>query len=80
MARAQLTKAQLTGIRNVFSTFDRNGDGTVSVTEIGDVMKKLGRYLSDEELKEKVALMDKNGSGKVEFDEFVEVKYFTSYF
>lgn len=75
MAAAQLTNAQVAGIRNVFKSFDRNGDGTVSVAEIGDVLRKLGRNLTDEELQHKIALMDKNGSGRVEFEEFIDVSF-----
>ncbi len=41
----------VTEYREAFSMFDQNGDGSISATELKNVMKQLGQDMSDQELK-----------------------------
>jgi hypothetical protein len=56
-----------------FSAFDLDGDGTITVAEIGDAMKKLGHNPSEDTLKKIVAEFDENSNGTIDFDEFCDL-------
>ena len=53
--------------------FDKDGDGTVSTKELGAVMRSLGNNPTQEELEELIDDADRDGSGSVDFGEFVEL-------
>ena len=46
----ELTEQQKEEFRAMFSLFDKDGDGTVSTSELGTVMKTLGQNPTEEEL------------------------------
>ena len=61
-------------IRQAFRAFDSNGDGFISRSEFKKVMQKQkGRYfcVKEEQLDAMIAQYDRNGDGKVDYDEFV---------
>lgn len=61
-------------LRRVFATFDENGDGLISRTELGTLMAKLdGVGVTEEELTSMMESADKNGDGLVNFEEFMEL-------
>jgi hypothetical protein len=43
------------------------------VAEIGEMLQKCGMQLSPEELNEVVAEFDEDGSGAIDFDEFLQI-------
>ena len=47
--------------REAFSLFDKNGDGTVSTSELGTIMRSLGQTPTEAELRDIIANVDKNG-------------------
>ena len=47
---AQLTDEQMAECQEVFSMFDKNGDGTISISELGLIMRKLGLSPTEAEL------------------------------
>jgi calmodulin len=47
--------------KQAFHVFDKDGDGTISVKELGIVMRSLGQNPSDEELKEMIDEVDTDG-------------------
>ncbi len=51
--------------------FDKDGDGNISVLELGTVMRSLGMNLTDSEVNDIVAEYDADGSGTIEFEEFI---------
>lgn len=53
--------------------FDPNGDGHISSSEIGTVMKSLGEDIPGYKLRDIVQQLDKNKNGTIEFKEFLEV-------
>lgn len=57
--------------REAFSLFDKNGDGTIEVDELGDVMRSLGHHPTLQELKEMIREADIDGDGSIDFNEFL---------
>jgi calmodulin len=49
-----------------FEVFDKDGSGTITTSELKDVLRSLGENLTDEELDEMVKLTDKNGDGVID--------------
>jgi len=47
--------------RQAFLLFDRDGDGTISTTELGAVMRSLGQDPSDAKLQEIIDEVDVDG-------------------
>ena len=41
--------------------FDKNGDGHISVEELGDAMKQAGQVMTNEELTDMIQAVDRNG-------------------
>jgi len=70
---SNLSKAQLKEFREAFGFFDKDGDGYITTEELGIVMRSLGQFASEEELKEMLKEVDINGDGLFSLDEFVEI-------
>ena len=51
--------------------FDKDGSGNIDINELRDAMKALGIYLTRAQLKDEMKKMDTDGSGTVEFEEFL---------
>ena len=69
----KITDEQLESFKETFMMFDKDGDGTVSTKELGAVMRSLGNNPTQEELEELIDDADRDGSGSVDFGEFVEL-------
>jgi len=63
-------------LQAVFQKFDANGDGKISRSELGMLMKSLGCPASDEELRLMVSVADSDGDGFIDFSEFAELNSF----
>ena len=50
-----------TEISDAFKMFDKNGDGQISVEELGEAMKQAGQEMTDDELKDMIKAVDRNG-------------------
>ena len=48
-------------ISDAFKLFDKNGDGQISVEELGEAMKQAGQEMTEEELKDMIKAVDRNG-------------------
>ena len=70
-AMSKLTKDQIQDFLEAFEIFDKDGDGTISVSELGIVLRSLGQNPSDEEIEEMIKAVDKDGNGHCERDEFL---------
>ena len=54
----------------MFGSADKSGDGILDRGEIAEVATSLGSKLSAKELDKAMAIMDEDGSGEVDFEEF----------
>jgi len=69
----QFTEEQIAEFKEAFSLFDKDGDGCITTKELGTVMRSLGANPTEAELKEMIAEVDADGSGTIEFHEFVNM-------
>ena len=72
-----LTAGQTRQVREAFTLFDTDGDGTIDATELKVAMRALGfAPQEDGEIEDEIARMmadiDGDGSGTIDFDEFLE--------
>lgn len=62
MAQVQeFSTEQLEELREAFKIFDKDGDGTISVTEIKEIIAKRGDNFTDAEIAELMAKVDTDG-------------------
>lgn len=52
-------------------TQDKDGDGSITASELGVVMKGMGQNPTDTELQQMINEVDADGNGKIDFAEFV---------
>ncbi|XP_042464040.1 calmodulin-like [Zingiber officinale] len=68
-----LSEEQITEFQEAFCLFDRDGDGRITLEELGAVIKSLGQSPSEEELREMIQEIDADGNGTIEFGEFLNL-------
>ena len=71
MSTDQLTEEEIAEFKKAFSLFDKDEDGTISARELGVVMKALGQNPSQAELQALIDEVDVDGSGTVDFPEYL---------
>ena len=73
-ALANLSDSELRAkLRPIFDKFDVDGSGMVSPDEIATMVKMLKMQMTDEQLVQLMVDADPDGSGEIDFDEFVAV-------
>ncbi|XP_063700635.1 troponin C-like [Culicoides brevitarsis] len=60
-------------LRQVFMIFDKANKGYLELAEFKSVLKEIEPELPDQELDDIVDEVDADGSGRIEFEEFLEV-------
>jgi len=60
-------------LREAFRLYDKEGNGYINVSDLRDILRALDDNVSEEELDEMIAEIDTDGSGTVDFDEFMEM-------
>ncbi|KAG8530281.1 uncharacterized protein KY384_004783 [Bacidia gigantensis] len=68
-----LPEEQMEGLKAAFQLFDDNGDGEITVHELGAVMRQLGLKPSDTELEDLMNEIDTDRSGTISFEEFTTI-------
>ena len=58
-------------LRETFELYDVDGSGGLDQEEITQLMATLGHDLTDEEVSDMIAEVDKDGNGDIDYDEFV---------
>lgn len=53
-----------------FDKFDKDGNGTIDLQELGQLSAQLGQPLDDEQLEAAMKDLDLNGDGVIDKDEF----------
>ncbi|XP_023236518.1 calmodulin-like isoform X3 [Centruroides sculpturatus] len=69
----ELTEEQIAEFREAFSLFDKDGDGHITTEELGTVMRSLGQTPTQAELHDMIKEVDTDGSGSIEFAEFLNL-------
>ncbi|KAI7993865.1 putative calcium-binding protein CML17 [Camellia lanceoleosa] len=67
---AKLDDEQLSELE-IFRSFDRNNDGSLTQLELGSLLRSLGLKPSPDEIETLIQKADRNSNGLVEFSEFV---------
>uniref|UniRef100_A0A2P2MYK5 Putative calcium-binding protein CML27 n=1 Tax=Rhizophora mucronata TaxID=61149 RepID=A0A2P2MYK5_RHIMU len=60
-------------LQKIFNRFDSNGDGKISVGELGNVLKSMGSNYTDEELHRVIKDVDTDKDGFINLDEFADL-------
>merc|ERR1712188_128923 len=61
------------GFRKNFNLFDKKRTGSIPIADMGTVLRSLGQNPTEAELAALVEMVDKDKSGTIEFDEFVDL-------
>ncbi|XP_023682986.1 troponin C, skeletal muscle-like [Paramormyrops kingsleyae] len=70
-ARSFLSEDMIAEFKAAFDMFDSDGGGDISTKELGTVMRMLGQNPSREELDAIIEDVDEDGSGTIDFEEFL---------
>ncbi|TFK60937.1 calmodulin [Pluteus cervinus] len=73
MSLDQLTQEQIQEYKEAFSLFDKNGDGKVTASELGSVLRSLGKNYSEAEILSQLKSVDADHNGTIEFPEFLQL-------
>ena len=65
-----LADEQMEELKQAYDFFDKDGGG-ISIDELEDAMRSFGKQPTAEELKLMMEAADKDGSGTIDFEEFV---------
>jgi len=57
--------------KQAFDMFDKEGNGTISADELYDAFKNMGNEFTMEQLNDMIKELDQNGSGEIDFEEFI---------
>ena len=69
--RRRYDKEQMETFQKEFQAMDLDGSGAVDESELGLILENLGENVSASRLKGLIREIDKDGSGEVEYDEFI---------
>uniref|UniRef100_A0A670ZSU6 Calglandulin n=1 Tax=Pseudonaja textilis TaxID=8673 RepID=A0A670ZSU6_PSETE len=70
-ARSYLSEEMIAEFKAAFDMFDADGGGDISTKELGTVMRMLGQTPTKEELDAIIEEVDEDGSGTIDFEEFL---------
>ncbi len=68
-----LSEEKIAEFRCAFDLFDKDQDGMITTKELGTVMRNLGQNPSEEDLQDMIKEVDLDGSGCIDFNEFLEL-------
>ncbi|XP_014221794.1 troponin C isoform X3 [Trichogramma pretiosum] len=60
-------------LREAFRLYDKEGNGYIPTTCLREILRELDEQLTDQELDIMIEEIDSDGSGTVDFDEFMEM-------
>ena len=71
--RTELTGEQKQEIKEAFDLFDTDGSGAIDAKELKVAMRALGFEPKTEEAKKMMGEADREGTGKIEYKDFLEM-------
>ncbi|XP_072943884.1 troponin C, isoallergen Bla g 6.0101-like isoform X2 [Epargyreus clarus] len=66
-------EAMLAELREAFRLYDKEGNGYITTEVLKEIFRELDNTLSENDLNNMIEEIDTDGSGTVDFDEFLEV-------
>jgi len=69
------SESEMTEMKAVFASFDKDGSGTIDARELQTALKNLKMYKSEEQVKSLIKEVDKNMNNTIEFSEFLDIVY-----
>jgi calcium-binding protein CML len=66
-----LNNEQIARLKEVFDHFDADGSGSIDAGELRNVFQSMGTEVSEQEMEDMIAGVDDDGSGQIEFQEFM---------
>ncbi|XP_065345075.1 troponin C, isoallergen Bla g 6.0101-like [Cloeon dipterum] len=60
-------------LREAFRLYDREGNGYITTEVLKEIFRELDNTITEEDLDEMIEEIDSDGSGTVDFEEFMEV-------
>uniref|UniRef100_A0A2C9LWR8 EF-hand domain-containing protein n=1 Tax=Biomphalaria glabrata TaxID=6526 RepID=A0A2C9LWR8_BIOGL len=66
-----LTADQVAQFKEAFAKFDTDGSGDLSTAELGELITSLGKNPADPEIQKAIKEADADGSGSIDFNEFL---------
>jgi len=66
-----LPKEQVEMLKKVFDTFDREKQGFITADTVAGMLSMMGLKFNSKQLMEVIEEIDEDGSGQIEFDEFL---------
>ncbi|CAF3774664.1 unnamed protein product [Rotaria socialis] len=73
MAATYFKKYSEDELRAAFRQFDADGSGYIQSSELENIMQKMGRHFTKEQIDVMVKALDTSGDGKIGFNEFVQL-------
>ncbi|KAJ8760747.1 hypothetical protein K2173_017887 [Erythroxylum novogranatense] len=73
MGEVALTEDQIFEFREAFCLLDKDGDGCITLEELGVALKSLGQHPTEDELQIMISEVDVDGNGTIEFGEFINL-------
>lgn len=68
-----MSEEEIEEIREAFNLFDTDGSGSIDPKELKAAMQSLGFEAKNQTIYQMIADIDKDGSGSIEFDEFLDM-------
>ncbi|CAN0829544.1 CAM5 [Linum grandiflorum] len=68
-----LANDQILEFHEAFCLLDKDGDGRITIQELGTALRSLGIHPSDRELNAMINQVDVDGKGSIGFDEFLSL-------
>jgi calmodulin len=68
-----LSDAEIAEFQEIFNLVDRDGGGSITAAELGELMDTLGIDASPQEIEAMIKEIDQDGNGDIDFEEFVAV-------
>ena len=69
--KLDIPEEKIAEYKEAFDMFDKDGSGTISVTEIVKIMRNFGYPIKKAEAQKLIQDIDDNGDGEIDFEEFV---------
>jgi|LauGreDrversion2_3_1035106.scaffolds.fasta_scaffold130446_1 Ca2+-binding EF-hand superfamily protein len=73
MSNDIFTEQELQDLRTQFDLADRDGNGSISAKELTSILKRSGQVVTLELVMKKMSEADLDGSGAIDYDEFLRV-------